>query len=98
MIQAGSFHEALNFPPAGHFLFGFEAAASPRSSMVDILNNAHLRKKLIISVVRNLEAVSVQITDESVRLEPLGHFGLVPKMSAFRGSTVLYFTKSTHTH
>ena len=39
--------------------------------MVDILNNAHLRKKLIISVVRNLEAVSVQITDESVRLEPL---------------------------
>ena len=71
MIPAGSFHEALNFPPAGHFLFGFEAAASPRASMVDILNNAHLRKKLIISVVRNLEAVSVQITDESVRLEPL---------------------------
>ena len=74
MIPAGSFYEALNFPPAGHFLFGFEAAASPRSSMVDILkNNAHLRKKLIISVVRNLEAVSVQITDESVRLEPLNY-------------------------
>ena len=71
MIPAGSFHEALNFPLAGHFLFGFEAAASPRSSKVDILNSAHLRKKLIISVVRNLEAVSVQITDESVRLEPL---------------------------
>ena len=50
---------------------GFEAAASLRSSMVDILNNAYLRKKLIISVVRNLEAVSVQITDESLRLEPL---------------------------